>query len=126
MTEQPWWLQHPGRNLCTESFLIAQEMCRVVQDIVGLPQIPFNAMVTRKVGCGTYLTPELLVFRQSKELLRRAERIANDLRPEAKTRGVPFSAWCVRYRWRPQDAWHLGGMWSVYVGEPRCKEIKDV
>ena len=82
--EQPWWLQHPGRNLCTESFLIAQEMCRVVQDIVGLPQIPITEMTNPKVGCGTYLTRELLVFRQRDVILARAERIANGLRPEAK------------------------------------------
>lgn len=121
-SEQPWWLQHPGRNLCVESFLIAQEMCKVVQDIVNLPQIPFNTMVTRKAGCGIHITDELLIFRQSrqsKELLRRAEWIANGLAPEAKMRGVPFSAWCVRYRWKPYDAWHPGGRWYVYVGEPK-------
>lgn len=120
MTTQPWWLQHPGRNLCVESFLIAQEMCKVVQDIVNLPQIPSNAMVTRKVGCGTHITDELLIFRQSKELLRRAKHIAKGLAPEAKIRGVPFSAWCVRYRWEPYRDWgEAGGTWHVCVGEPK-------
>ena len=115
--KQSWWLEYKGRNLCTESLLIAQEMCTVVQDVLALPQIPINERGKLSIGCGTWITEELLVLRQTDELLRRARVIADLIKRETARRALTPSVWCVRYCWMPCYTFNQGGMFHVLVGE---------